>query len=1189
MALCGRADLVRMLADSDDDKADFLAGLIGYRYVTGRPDADLPRRAETVLQDAAAQTETATFQPQTPDIDWAKLPFFFAEHFQPLDPETDIKPAKRKVKVYSMADLAGRVPAEGVKMPETPLLTSWPRLQRQVFGLIQDTSPSRKLDVDKLLHDFSRGRMPRSLPFQIRKRWPRQLNVIIDRSRRLTPFWQDQNKLMRRLERRLGRDNLREYRVDDVFTDPLPMGRARECRESLQTILPVLVLGDCGALSRFPPLIHHWQRKGRLFRAGGANTAVLFPAPRVRWPQRRLSAWNMAPWEISAAAVKGYDENRLEKRAQRLLSLLSHASRVEPGLLRTVRRLLPPGDADASTEANVWSHPSVTSASSVALTISRDVLKDLQAGYEAESPELRGKVARAIEQWHAALPAEIWVEEWVSLPLEDQLRWPREVRAVLEKDLQRIAHTIKFPEGLSPAQKAAMYAWFKRFMARTGFNADLWANRPGLSRALHEAAACVFAGEVEVETAAGYDPRREGRSGTERFWTVDQTGDEFRVVERLADTLDVAPPGSPVAILRSTRPYLHGVTGENLQLTDGYLAAVYFDPQSGKVTEDYLTKPPWAEAIGEDAHGIWATLRYVDVEQRMRWIPPGQFMMGSPKDEAERYNDEVQHPVTLTHGFWLFDTPVTQALWQAVMGNNPSHFMGPERPVERVKWNGCREFIEKINREIPGLKLRLPTEAQWEYACRAGTTTPFYTGENLTTDQANYDGNNSYKNYPKGKYRSETTPVGSFAPNGWGLYDMLGNVWEWCADWWQEDLGSEAVVDPTGPKKGDHRVYRGGSWRDGAQIVRATVRSLATPGNRSSRLGFRCARVQVPADGGSGPGGAGQAADVPQSKAELFTAGGTKYVIGPQNSAAIIVPRGRRLQLQTDQGILTLSTLTKPVWAEAIGRDRFGLWLRFKFGEVSQGLRWIPPGQFMMGSPKNEAGRYERETQHLVTLTRGFWLFDTPVTQALWKAVMGDNPSRFQSDDRPVELVSWEACREFMEKLNQDKPGLALTFPSEAQWEYACRAGSIAATYAGDLEIKGANNAPLLDEIAWYGGNSGVDFELENSFDSSGWSEKQYDHQRAGTHPVGLKRPNPWGLYDMLGNVWECCADWWLANIGSEVVVDPAGPQKGADRVYRGGSWGSNARGMRAACRTFNRPGFRGYYLGFRCARVQDA
>ena len=337
-----------------------------------------------------------------------------------------------------------------------------------------------------------------------------------------------------------------------------------------------------------------------------------------------------------------------------------------------------------------------------------------------------------------------------------------------------------------------------------------------------------------------------------------------------------------------------------------------------------------------------------------------------------------------------------------------------------------------------------------------------------------------------------------------------------------------------------------------------------------------------------GQGGARQAADVTAGPAAgLFAGpGGAKFRVEPVVS--IEAPRGGKLLLQTDQGRLAISLLGKPPWARQIGRDRRGLWLDFRYKDAEQRLRWIPPGQFVMGSPENEAGRYDDETQHRVTLTKGFWLFDAPVTQALWEAVMGKNPSRFKSPDRPVETVSWDDCQKFIARLNGEMPGLQLRLPTEAQWEYACRAGTTAATYSGDLKIKGANNAPVLDEIAWYGGNSGVDFELKNGYDSSGWAEKQYEHRQAGSHPVALKAPNAWGLYDMLGNVWEWCEDWYADYSGAD-EIDPRGPAVGAGRVIRGGSWFDFARGVRAACRGHGGPGIRDDGLGFRCARVQEA
>ena len=277
-----------------------------------------------------------------------------------------------------------------------------------------------------------------------------------------------------------------------------------------------------------------------------------------------------------------------------------------------------------------------------------------------------------------------------------------------------------------------------------------------------------------------------------------------------------------------------------------------------------------------------------------------------------------------------------------------------------------------------------------------------------------------------------------------------------------------------------------------------------------------------------------------------------------------------------------LATGFPPDWASGWGEDERAPWASITVRKATMRLRWIPSGRFLMGSPEKEAGRYEEEgPQHEVTIERGFWMFATPCTQELWEAVMGDNPSRFRSPTRPVEKVSWDDCQDFVKRLNGRLEGLVLSLPSEAQWEYACRAGTEAATYAGDMKILGENNVPVLDGIAWYGGNCGVEFDLPSGEDVSVWPEKQHAFERGGTRPVGLKRPNAWGLYDMLGNVWEWCADEYR-RYGSDAS------QRSADRVLRGGSWNDDARHVRAACRYGYDPGHRNDDIGFRCAEFRE-
>jgi formylglycine-generating enzyme required for sulfatase activity len=254
-------------------------------------------------------------------------------------------------------------------------------------------------------------------------------------------------------------------------------------------------------------------------------------------------------------------------------------------------------------------------------------------------------------------------------------------------------------------------------------------------------------------------------------------------------------------------------------------------------------------------------------------IAGGTFMMGSPTSEVGRQNHETQHSVTINKPFYIGKYEVTQKEWVEVMGSNPSYFKGDNLPVENVSWYDAIEYCNKRSekeRLTPAYTIdktrsdgnnnngyddnvkwvvtwdrnangyRLPTEAEWELACRAGTSAPFYTGSDITTNHANYDGDYPYNNNAKGVYREKTWEVGSGTPNPWGLYDMSGNVYEWCWDWYGAYSGTQ--TDPAGVAGGSYRVGRGGSWVNYAQFVRSAYRGYFTPSFRDFYLGFRLVR-----------------------------------------------------------------------------------------------------------------------------------------------------------------------------------------------------------------------------------------------------------------------------------------------------------------------------------------------------------
>jgi formylglycine-generating enzyme required for sulfatase activity len=289
--------------------------------------------------------------------------------------------------------------------------------------------------------------------------------------------------------------------------------------------------------------------------------------------------------------------------------------------------------------------------------------------------------------------------------------------------------------------------------------------------------------------------------------------------------LEVASPPKPEPQLMVAESQLQRFRAETVQVD-----------RDGKIVKRHIIEP---EYFTERVNGIGI---------EMVAIPGGRFWMGSPDGEEGRYDDESpQHEVSVPD-FFLGKFTVTQAQWRAVaqlpqinqsLNADPSNFKGDNRPVERVSWDEAQEFCARLS-QATGKAYRLPSEAQWEYACRAGSTTPFAFGATLNTDIANYDGNYTYGNGKKGVYREQTVDVGSFPPNAWGLYDMHGNVWEWCEDRWHDNYNG-APTDGTAwtDKSTEYKLLRGGSWNNDPRNCRSAGRVDLARGLRDIDIGFR--------------------------------------------------------------------------------------------------------------------------------------------------------------------------------------------------------------------------------------------------------------------------------------------------------------------------------------------------------------
>ena len=464
----------------------------------------------------------------------------------------------------------------------------------------------------------------------------------------------------------------------------------------------------------------------------------------------------------------------------------------------------------------------------------------------------------------------------------------------------------------------------------------------------------------------------------------------------------------------------------------------------------------------------------------MALVPAGKFKMGSPVSEKGRSDGETQHEVLLTKPFYMGKYAVTQEQWESVMGNNPSSIKGTKLPVTDINWHDCQEFVQQLNAKIGG-GYRLPTEAEWEYACRAGASTAYSFGAKIRLKDSNY------ADLKIGK----PLPVGSFKPNNFGLYDMHGNVWEWCEDWFGY-YPSEAVTDPKGPAIGKARVLRGGSFKDKGLEVRSSSRMNNSQFSRSCNYGFRLARTD------------------PETKAR-------------EAQKEIAKRLGREVE-------------EKAYLGKAVNLD----------------MVLIPAGEFLMGSSAYENGRSNNETQHAVTLTKPYYIGKYEVMQEQWEVVMGNNPSQIKGDKLPVTNVSWEDTQEFIKKLNTKTDG-GYRLLTEAEWEYACRAGTTTAYSFGNTIVpKDAN----------------------------------YNDSNIGKPvAVGSYKPNGFGLYDMHGNVWEWCEDWY-GDYPSDSVTDPMGAIIGKHRVLRGGSFGDLLTSARSSYRDCYSPTNRNDFSSFRLART---
>jgi formylglycine-generating enzyme required for sulfatase activity len=1149
----GRADLVT--AVGLEDSPDQAAALLGYeRVAETRPEPQAekePRDRESAPVEQTPSEEPELASRPTAPTDF-QLRTWRVVSYQRLQP-----PAKEPRKILTRPVLPPSDTPPPSIAPLAPAGSLLVRLRRA-----WQHQAARGVDEDAAVERISRGEILFDLPERSQRKWGRRLEVIADRSERLVPFWADQDAAARALLPLFPSGSVTLHTVSEIDDRAISAFDPSDDR----TDAHLLVLGDLGALERRTQgATEPWLTFGQHVRRTGGRPLALIPCPAAYLSQELRDVWDVIPWEPNHVREDQPEDDRQLGPLQLLQTLLAPAVRLEPGLLRAVRRILPHGSLDPALESFFWQDDALIGTSQVAATWQPDAARRLRQQFDErfhpQAAELRPLALSLLETWRTQLPAEIFFEELLHLDqaLIAQLGWAKYYTRAL--DFFRWLR--QNPDYLAPGRTSAK--WFHRLKSR--LSETTWEESPVAEDLAHL-----------WDLARQDDPDAEPPAflKTVAFPSAQSLPERDAVIYEDGDGLAIEFDESKTP----ERRVVARIASRNALLTTH---TPFWKQEPG---------PKFAKRYGRDQYGPWFEFEVErdgkpPVVQRMRWIPPGSFLMGSPETEEGRIGDEAQHHVTLSEGFWVFDTPCAQDLWTTVMGKNLSTHMGHRRPIECVSWNDAQSFLGALMDRI-GLALSLPTEAQWEFACRAGTTTRYHFGDAIAPADACYG-----RTTQRG-----TTNVASFPPNNWGLFDMHGNVREWCSD---EMSLPRFRFDPTSrTREVGERVIRGGGWGSRPWEVRSAYREADHPDVHFDGLGFRCVWSHSPAE----------PVEIPTSDVVgVVPIGGT--------ARELDLPAASHLVVRSDCEQLELESTNKPPWASAFGRDRYGLWAdlmlqnetekrrwsrklttRFRIStrvpvrevtSVTQRLRWIPPGRMIMGSPTDEEGRLDREgPQHEVTISRGFWIFETPCTQRLWLAVMAGNPSRFADPMRPVEMVDWNQATQFSERLSELVTGLSVQLPTEAQWEYACRAGTQTAIYSGALKILGNANAPDLDLIAWYGGNSGVEYELDEGDTLRYLDNKRYEFEKAGTHPVKLKKPNPWGLYDMLGNVWEWCRDG-LRDYSGECLTDPVGQARSdEDRVARGGGWLDDAQRVRVASRYGNHPVARDDVQGFRCVCTQS-
>jgi formylglycine-generating enzyme required for sulfatase activity len=774
-----------------------------------------------------------------------------------------------------------------------PLLTMARLIPLLHNGLGQNRK-GNNIDMARLSSQLAQGKALKRLPYLPRLVWSQRVQIIVDARLDLEPYWVDFEFIVDELKKRLGKEAVSAIRFDEdsmtheqayCLSYPARSHDSWQLWQEPADDVAVLILSDVDA--------KHWRYLIKRLQPRTAPILTLSPSRNAPNDVSLCQLLKPNPLNDSQPVrrhpyQKGFKlPELLESKRCEIFALLAALPLIDAALLRRLRKELNWGGSEL--EHFIWRHPDVAD-NGLGIYFPNETAENYRQDYPNETEQfwqivddhhatafqgltcLEGlnhaiqankPLADNIKRYYQYLATRLNTEQTnsaLSTQAQTVIALTPNPNGILNTEISNLLHRIAAMsyteeqwqqllnqgynqyqlEASKPIaeQKTKQQDWHIVQQGQGQFSCLQSDNSPKISIAKLSA----ILPPVQIKA----DGKQQIISSEQRFNLAENETLTIKTEAQQLQLKAITKPSWALSIGRDqkglfvTVPWLdepslywEKPTQEQAGQWNGHNGVLGIDEKGLYISN--------REGLGVDEYGLYADLVIKNITQRFRWIEPSTFLMGSPETEAGRDINEILHQVTINKGFWLADTTVTQALWQAVMGNNPSDFKDdPNNPVENVSWNDAQQFINRLNNLLPDLQAKLPTEAQWEYACRAGTTTPFSFGDNITPEQVNYHGDYPYADGEKGLYREKTVPVKSLPANAWGLYEMHGNVWEWCQDWYG-DYPNEPVTNPTGVNEGSVRVRRGGSWSDLGRSARSAYRNGRYADLRNLNLGFRFA------------------------------------------------------------------------------------------------------------------------------------------------------------------------------------------------------------------------------------------------------------------------------------------------------------------------------------------------------------